>query len=65
MVAAVEEKKNSLAELMLNHGANLDAIKKTIDGFQAVRLASEMKMLLEKPELLDKEPLDLDESFAK
>lgn len=34
VVAAVEEKKNNLAELMLNHGANLDAIKKTIEEVQ-------------------------------
>lgn len=34
VVAALEEKKNSLAELMLNHGANIEAIKKTIEDVQ-------------------------------
>ncbi|MFT6641425.1 MAG: ATP-dependent Clp protease ATP-binding subunit ClpB [Flavobacteriaceae bacterium] len=31
VVAALEEKKNSLADLMLSHGANLKAINKTIE----------------------------------
>lgn len=31
VVAAVEDKKNSLAELLLKYGANIDAINKTID----------------------------------
>ncbi|MFK7853157.1 MAG: ATP-dependent chaperone ClpB [Granulosicoccus sp.] len=34
VVATVEEKKNSLAELLLSHGANLEAIKKTIEEVQ-------------------------------
>ncbi len=34
VVAAIEEKKNSLAELLLSHGANLDAVKKTIEEIQ-------------------------------
>lgn len=31
VLAALEDKKNSLAEVMLSHGANLSAIQKTID----------------------------------
>lgn len=34
VVAALEDKKNSLAELMLSHGANLSAIQKTIEEVQ-------------------------------
>ena len=34
VVATVEDKKNSLAELLLSHGANIDAIKKTIEEVQ-------------------------------
>lgn len=34
VVAAIEEKKSSLAELLLSHGANLEAVKKTIEEVQ-------------------------------
>ena len=34
VVAAIEEKKNSLAELLIKHGANIDAVKKTIEEVQ-------------------------------
>ncbi|NND92802.1 MAG: ATP-dependent chaperone ClpB [Granulosicoccus sp.] len=34
VVAAIEDKKNALAELLLSHGANLEAIKKTIEEVQ-------------------------------
>ncbi len=34
VLAALEDKKNSLAEVMLSHGANLSAIQKTIEDVQ-------------------------------
>ncbi len=34
VVAAIEDKKNSLAEILLRHGANLDAVKKTVEEVQ-------------------------------
>ena len=48
---------------MCSMTATLD--HRIIDGFQAGRLAGELKILLEQPELLDKEPQDLDASFTK
>ena len=34
VLASLEEKKNSLAELMLQNGANVEAVKKTLDDIQ-------------------------------
>ncbi|ASJ75859.1 Chaperone protein ClpB [Granulosicoccus antarcticus IMCC3135] len=34
VVAAIEDKKNSLAEVLLSHGANLEAVKKTVKEVQ-------------------------------
>jgi len=34
VVAVIEEKKNSLAELLVKHGANIEAVKKTIEEVQ-------------------------------
>ena len=34
VVAAIEDKKNSLAEVLLKHGANLEAVKKTVEEVQ-------------------------------
>ncbi len=34
VVAAIEDKKNSLAEVLLKYGANLEAVKKTVEEVQ-------------------------------
>lgn len=52
VLAALEDKKNTVAELMLQHGANLSAIEKTIEAVQSGPVtdpnAEEQRQALEK-----------------